>query len=231
MNLSARYRWLPVLLVLFFLLEVIPAQANTSPASRADEAVHILAKIEQTPDKSIPNELLQKAHAIAVLPNLVSVGLVFGGRFGKGLISVKRKDGSWSNPNFIKMAGASVGFQIGVSSSSLVLVFTTKRGVDSIVNGKFTIGVDANIAAGPVGRNASASTDAKLHAEIYSYSRSRGLFAGISLHGGVISIDEAANAAMYGAGITPRRIVEGGVRQPPSAVNHFREALEKYSAR
>jgi len=144
---------------------------------------------------------------------------------------VKSPDGTWSNPSFITVTGGSIGFQAGVSSTDVVLVFRTQRGVDSIVNGKFTIGADAAAAAGPVGRNANASTDAQMKAEIYSYSRSRGLFAGVAIDGAALRIDYDANEAVYGAGITPRRIFEGGVSNVPGPVVDFRDRLEEYTSR
>ena len=134
------------------------------------------------------------------------------------------------NPSFIGLTGGSVGFQAGVSSTDVVLVFRTQRGVDSIVHGKFTLGADASAAAGPVGRSATASTDAQLKAEIYSYSRSRGLFAGAALDGTAITIDNDANQAVYGEGVTPRRIFEGGVTIVPNAVVDFRDRLEEYTS-
>jgi lipid-binding SYLF domain-containing protein len=216
---------------LLLLLPTMAAHAEDPPLVRAQNAVRVLNDIEQAPDKAIPTDLLKEAHAIAVIPDLVKAGFVFGGRRGEGLISVKQPDGTWSNPSFITLTGASVGFQAGVSSTDVVLVFRTQRGVDSIVNGKFTLGADAAAAAGPVGRNASAATDGHLRAEIYSYSRSRGLFAGVALDGGVMRIDYDANVAVYGAGITPRRIFEGGVSNVPAAVVNFRDALEEYTSK
>jgi lipid-binding SYLF domain-containing protein len=129
------------------------------------------------------------------------------------------------------MTGGSVGFQAGVSSTDVVLVFRTQRGVDSIVRGKFTLGADASAAAGPVGRTASAATDGQLKAEIYSYSRTRGLFAGVAIDGAALRIDYDANEAVYGAGITPRRIFEGGVSNVPTPVVNFRDRLEEYTSR
>jgi lipid-binding SYLF domain-containing protein len=129
------------------------------------------------------------------------------------------------------MTGGSVGFQAGVSSTDVILVFRTQRGVASIVNGKFTLGADASAAAGPVGRTASAATDGQLKAEIYSYSRTRGLFAGVALDGSALRIDYDANAAVYGPGITPRRIFEGGVSNVPAPVVDFRDRLEEYTQR
>jgi lipid-binding SYLF domain-containing protein len=213
--------WLPTMAV----------HAEDPPLVRASNAVRVLSDIMQAPDKAIPQDLLRDAKAIAVIPDLLKVGFVFGGRRGEGLISVKSPDGTWSNPSFITMTGGSVGFQAGVSSTDVVLVFRTQRGVDSIVRGKFTLGADASAAAGPVGRTASASTDTQMKAEIYSYSRSRGLFAGVALDGSALRIDYDANAAIYGAGITPRRIFEGGVSNVPTPVVDFRDRLEEYTAR
>ena len=219
------------LLALALLLPAMAAHAEDPPLVRAQNAVRVLHEVMQAPDKAIPQDLLQDAKAIAVIPDMVKAGLIFGGRRGEGLISVKSPDGTWSNPSFITLTGGSVGFQAGVSSTDVVLVFRTQRGVDSIVNGKFTLGADAAAAAGPVGRTASAATDEQMKAEIYSYSRSRGLFAGVALDGSVLKIDYDANAAIYGAGVTPRRIFEGGVSNVPGPVVDFRDQLEEYTAR
>ena len=166
-------RLLALALVLFAAI-ALPATAGEAENKRAENAVRVLKEIMMAPDKAIPKDLLENAHAIAVIPDVIKAGLVVGGRHGDGLISVKTRDGTWSNPSFIALTGGSIGFQAGVSSTDVVLVFRTQRGVDSIVHGKFTLGADASAAAGPVGRSATASTDAQLHAEIYSYSRARG---------------------------------------------------------
>jgi lipid-binding SYLF domain-containing protein len=218
-------------LALALLLPVAAVHADDdSPLVRAQNAVRVLNEIEQAPDKSIPGDLLRDAKAIAVVPDVLKVGFVFGGRRGEGLISVKTPDGTWSNPSFVVLGGGSIGFQAGVSKTDVILVFRTQRGVDSIVNGKFTIGADASAAAGPVGRTAAAATDQQLKAEIYSYSRARGLFAGVALDGSVMKIDYDANKAVYGPGITPRRIFEGGVSNVPAPVVAFRDALEEYTS-
>jgi len=220
-----------LLLGVALMLPVAAVQAADPPLVRASNAVRVLNDIMQAPDKSIPQDLLRDAKAIAVVPDLLKLGFILGGRRGEGLISVKGPDGTWSNPSFITMTGGSVGFQAGVSSTDVILVFRTQRGVDSIVGGKFTLGADASAAAGPVGRTATAATDAQLKAEIYSYSRARGLFAGVALDGSALRIDYDANAAIYGAGITPRRIFEGGVTNVPSQVVDFRDRLEEYTQR
>ena len=160
---------------LLALLLPFAAHAQQKEIERADNAVRVLSEVLQIPEESIPERLIREAEAIAVLPNVVKAGLVFGGRGGRGLIAVRGSDGSWSNPSFITLGGGSFGFQAGVQSADVVLVFRTRRGVDNIVNGKFTLGADASVAAGPLGRSAQASTDGRLEAEIYSYSRARGL--------------------------------------------------------
>ncbi|MDR3444871.1 MULTISPECIES: lipid-binding SYLF domain-containing protein [Dyella] len=220
-----------LLAALVLLVPAMAAHAEDPPLVRAQNAVRVLHDIMDAPDKSIPTDLLKEAKAIAVIPDLLKVGFVFGGRRGEGLISVKGADGTWSNPSFITMTGGSVGFQAGASSTDVILVFRTQRGVDSIVNGKFTLGADAAAAAGPVGRTAQASTDSDFKAEIYSYSRSRGLFAGVALDGSALRIDYDANEAIYGKGITPRRIFEGGVSNVPGPVVDFRDRLEEYTQR
>jgi len=206
------------------------AHAGEAENKLAENSVRVLKEIMMAPDKSIPKDLLKNAQAIAVVPDVIKAGFVLGGRHGDGLISVKTRDGTWSNPSFVSLTGGSVGFQAGVSSTDVVLVFRTQRGVDSIVHGKFTLGADASAAAGPVGRSAQAATDSQLKAEIYSYSRSRGLFAGAALDGTAITIDNDANQAVYGEGVTPRRIFEGGVTGVPNPVVDFRDRLEEYTA-
>jgi lipid-binding SYLF domain-containing protein len=209
----------------------LSARAGEEENKLAENSVRVLKEIMMAPDKSIPKDLLQNAHAIAVVPDVIKAGFVVGGRHGDGLISVKTRDGTWSNPSFVSLTGGSVGFQAGVSSTDVVLVFRTQRGVDSIVHGKFTLGADASAAAGPVGRSATASTDSQLKAEIYSYSRSRGLFAGAALDGSALTIDNDANQAVYGEGVTARRIFEGGVTGVPNPVVDFRDRLEEYTSK
>lgn len=207
------------------------AAAGPEEDERAMNAVRVLEEVQRIPESAIPDKLFDEARAIVVVPDALKVGLVLGGRRGHGVVSVKNPDGSWSNPSFVKLTGGSIGFQAGVQSSDIVLVFRGERGLDSIVNGKITLGADAGVAAGPVGRNASTATDGQLKAEIWSWSRARGLFAGIALDGAVLSIDDAANQLVYGEGTTPRMIFEGRTRrQPDDKVVDFRDALEEASA-
>ncbi len=219
------------LIVLCALVLSVPVYADEREAERSRNAVVVLSEIVSSPDHTVPEALLRNAHAIAVIPNVVKAGFMVGARRGRGLLSVRGSDGTWSNPVFITLTGGSLGFQAGVQSTDVVLVFRTQRGVDNIVNGKFTLGADAAVAAGPVGRNAQASTDGQLQAEIYSYSRSRGLFAGVSLDGSVIQIDNGANRSVYGREMTPRRILGGQVNAVPGDVVDFRDALEEATAR
>ena len=147
-----------VLTALLALMLPFAANAQEREIQRADNAVRVLSEILAIPEESIPERLLREAEAIAVMPDVVKAGLVFGGRGGKGLMAVRGSDGTWSNPTFITLGGGSFGFQAGVQSADVVLVFRNRRGVDNIVNGKFTLGADASVAAGPVGRSAQAST-------------------------------------------------------------------------
>jgi len=207
------------------------AFAGSREDERARNAVRVLTEIQAIPESAIPDKLLDEARAIVVVPDTIKAGLVIGGRRGHGLLSVKNPDGTWSNPSFVTLTGGSIGFQAGVQSADVVLAFRTDRGLESIVNGKFTLGADAGVAAGPLGRNASTATDGELKAEIWSWSRARGLFAGVALDGAVLAIDDAANQAVYGAGTTPRMIFEGRANAMPSpAIVAFRDQLEDATA-
>ena len=206
------------------------AVAGPVEDQRATNAVRVLSEIQQIPEQGIPDKLLDEGKAVVVIPDTLKVGLVLGGRRGHGLMSVKSPDGSWSQPVFVKLTGGSIGFQAGVQSSDVVLVFRNDRNLENIVNGKVTLGADAGVAAGPVGRNASASTDGQLKAEIWSWSRARGLFAGVALDGAVLQIDDDANVAVYGSAATPRAIFESRAGLPSDAVVGFRDQLEEATA-
>ncbi|KRG68285.1 lipid-binding SYLF domain-containing protein [Pseudoxanthomonas dokdonensis] len=211
---------------------LVAGQAVAGPKEdeRATNAVRVLSEIRQIPEESIPDKLLDEAKAIVVIPDTLKAGLVIGARRGHGLMSVRNADGSWSQPTFIKLTGGSIGFQAGVQSADVVLVFRNDRNLNDIVNGKFTLGADAGVAAGPVGRNANASTDGQLKAEIWSWSRARGLFAGVALDGAVLQIDDDANVAVYGSAATPRAIFESRAGAPSDAVVGFRDELEEATA-
>jgi lipid-binding SYLF domain-containing protein len=173
--------------------------AAADPAETVAESSQVLAELVAIPGKQIPAKLLSEAQGIAVIPRVIKVGFVAGVRRGYGVVLVRDAEGAWSLPRFVRLTGGSVGWQAGVQGTDVVLVFRTRGSVDNLLKGKFTIGVDAAAAAGPVGRNAAAATDPKLQAEILSYSRSRGLFLGASLDGSAIELDEGANAAFYGS--------------------------------
>ena len=220
-------RFLAPLATMLLLLIAVPVLAGDIEDQRAREASRVLGEILRIPEESVPSSLLQEAQAIAVIPDVVKAGFVVGGRRGRGLIAIRGRDGTWSNPSFITLTGGSFGFQAGVQSADVILVFRSKRGVDSIVTGKFTLGADASVAAGPVGRSAQASTDEQLKAEIYSYSRARGLFAGVSLDGTRLGIDNKSNQAVYGEGHTARAIFEGRAGGGSDALVGFRDKLEE----
>ena len=219
------------------LAALLLATAGTHAIAGADEdqlarnAVRVVNEMQVIPESAIPDKLLDEAHAIAVIPDSIKAGLIIGGRRGHGLVSVKAADGTWSNPAFVTLTGGSIGFQAGVQSADIVLVFGSARGLEGIVNGKITLGADAGVAAGPVGRHAAVATDGTMKAEIWSWSRARGLFAGVALDGAVLSIDDDANTGVYGAGTTPRMIFEGRAGGTPSAaVTAFVDTLEEATA-
>lgn len=178
------------------------ALAGPREDARVLEATQVLNDVMSMPDLRAPDWLLRRARGIAVLPGVIKAGLGIGGRGGKGVLLVRNADGRWTSPAFITLAGGSIGWQIGVQSSDLILVFTTEQSVEGLTGGKVTLGADASVAAGPVGRQASGATDMQFQSEVYSYSRTKGLFAGIAIDGSVLSIDRKADAEFYGrAGI------------------------------
>jgi lipid-binding SYLF domain-containing protein len=183
------------------------ALAATKTEKRVDSAIDVFKTFTEIPEQGIPPRILRDAYGIAILPGVVKVGFTVGGRFGRGVLMTRREDGSWGNPAFISMGGGSLGLQIGAQSSDIILVFRDERSINNIFNGKLTLGGDASAAAGPVGRQAAAATDERLAAEIFSYSRNRGLFAGVSLDGSWIGMDKKSNEAYYGNGMSPQEIL------------------------
>ena len=215
------------ILILLTSRSVLAESEQENLVALADE---VLIDILTIPERSIPPSLLSQAQAIAIIPEVMKVGLVVGGRYGEGVIMMKnRNTHAWSDPVFLTLKGGSLGFQIGAQSTDVILVFKNKRGLNSLITGKFTLGVDAAVAAGPVGRNAAAATDVKLQAEILSYSRSRGLFAGISLDGTSLVIDHAANATFYAKKeVTPRQIFNGEMK-PQAATQPLKNSLREHA--
>jgi lipid-binding SYLF domain-containing protein len=206
--------------------------ANNSIGGTAREegrlltATEVLEDVQGMPDQRLPDTLLAHAYGIAVIPDVTQVAFFFGGRHGNGVLTVRDTLTSpWSNPVFISLTGGSWGLQAGAQSSDIILVFTTKSGVEGIAGGKLTLGADASVAAGPVGRQGTAATDVSL-AEIYSYARTRGLFGGIAIDGSVIAIDKSANRAFYGKpGVTASEILSGTAPTPPATAQRFLSRL------
>jgi lipid-binding SYLF domain-containing protein len=203
---------------------VVHAQAREE--GRLLLASQVLQDLRTERDKGIPDRLLERAYGIAVFPDLTKAAFFFGGRRGHGALVVRDKQGRFSNPVFVTMTGGSFGWQWGVQLTDIVLVFTTAKGVEGINGGKVTLGADASVAAGPVGRQASAATDITLKAEVYSYSRSHGIFAGLALDGTVITIDDAANATFYKKpGVTAGDILAGNVTSDDESARRFMAAV------
>ncbi len=199
-------------------------------AKKVQESADVLTTIMKIPEKGIPPVLLRDAKAIAIIPGVIKGAFVVGGRHGTGVLSVRNQDDSWSDPVFVSITGGSIGWQVGATSTDLILVFKEVKDVDKLLQGKFTLGADAAVAAGPVGRKASAATDVTFQTGILSYSRSRGLFAGVSLEGAALLVDDDANHAYYGKSeLTAKEILAGtGLKKAPAAVN-LQKALTKYS--
>ncbi|MEW6719362.1 MAG: lipid-binding SYLF domain-containing protein [Thermodesulfobacteriota bacterium] len=217
---------LPALLFLL-VTPVSTVSAAGEEAARVEAAAEVLEKIQSIPESAVPPALLADAHGIAIIPGVIKVGLVVGGQYGRGVLSIRKDGGRWSNPVFVNLASGSIGWQIGAESADFVLVFKTARSVEGILRGKYTLGADASVAAGPVGRSAKAATDIEMKAEIFAYSRSRGLFAGVSLAGSSMQVDRESNEAFYGGGgARPADIVEGGGVKAPAVAEKLRTALE-----
>jgi lipid-binding SYLF domain-containing protein len=208
------------------------AQKVSKATSRAQRAANTFVQIMNVPDKAIPRELLAKAEAVAVFPNVIKAGFIIGGRGGSGVIS-RRLPYGWSAPAFFKLGGGSIGLQIGASSTDFVLLFMNEAALKGLLEDKFEIGGEGSVAAGPIGRAISASTNATLDAGILSYSRSKGLFAGLELKGVVINPDNDNNEAVYG--MKARDILTGTqkitIEQMPAGVRIFPRTLARYSVR
>jgi lipid-binding SYLF domain-containing protein len=206
---------------------VVPSRAGAREEGRVLVATEVLEEIQAMPDQRLPDALLSRAYGIAVIPDVTKVAFMFGGRHGNGVLSVRDSlTSAWSNPVFVALTGGSWGIQAGAQSSDIILVFTTKTGIEGIAGGKITLGADASVATGPVGRQGSAATDMNFNAEIYSYARTRGLFGGIALDGSVIAIDKSANSAFYGkGGVSATDILSGRAPTPPATAQRFLERL------
>lgn len=210
------------------LLTPLAAKAADTGKDQIQLAGTVLDEIMVIPEKGIPPSLLADAAGIAIIPHVIKVGLVVGGRHGNGIL-LTRQTGGWSNPCFISLTGGSLGWQIGAQATDVILVFKSRRSIDGVLQSNFTLGADASVAAGPVGRSLEGATDASLQAEIFSYSRSRGLFAGVSLEGSVLKVDETANADYYHRpGIRGRDILAGRAGSTTPEIAALKAKLDRY---
>jgi lipid-binding SYLF domain-containing protein len=207
---------------------VTSATAGERQDARLLTSTQVLSELMAMPEQNIPTWLLERAYAVAVIPTVIKVGLGIGGRRGKGVLVVRKDNGTWSNPIFVNLTGGSFGFQVGVQSADVVLVFTSKQSIEGIVGGKVTLGADASVAAGPIGRQSSAATDIGLTAQVYSYSRASGLFAGVALDGSAITIDSASNESFYKKpGILASEIIRSDAPAAPAPADQFTAAVHK----
>jgi lipid-binding SYLF domain-containing protein len=199
--------------------------------NRLNAAADVLKEILSAPDKGIPQDLLDKAACAVIVPNVKKGAFIVGAKYGRGFIICRnQKGGGWSAPGGVKVEGGSLGFQIGGSETDVIMLLMNQAAIDKLLSSKFTIGGDASVAAGPVGRTSSAATDAQLHAELLTYSRTRGLFAGVSLDGATLRPDDDANKDMYGKQMSNKDVVLGSVKAPQAAAGLIAE-LNKHSGR
>ncbi len=221
-----------ILLVLTSLGITLSYAGSTELDSRIHEAKQVLSEIMVSPDESIPEELLAKCQAIAIYPNVIKGGFIFGARFGKGVVLKKDEHtGQWGPVAFSTIGGGSWGLQIGGQMTDLIFVVMNERGVNGLLNSNFTLGADASVAAGPVGRSSQAATDLSLRAGILSYSRSRGLFGGIALDGAVVTQDNNSNSLYYGTSVTSKDILLGNAVKIQPSSKELVDALNEYSIR
>ncbi len=208
----------------------VQLRADETPQQRLQAATEVFSEIMSTPDKGIPQDLLEKSHCIAIVPGLKKGAFIVGGKFGRGFVSCRASNGhGWSAPGAVRVEGGSVGFQIGASETDVILLVMNARGADKLLSSQFTLGGEGELAAGPVGRSATAQTDAMMRAEILSWSRSRGVFAGIALQGATMRQDLDANQILYGKRIENRDIVKQNIALP-SAASGLLNVLNKYSS-
>ena len=219
-------------LLLIAAVAITPLLAkDNEPTKRLNEATAVFTEIMSAPDKGIPQDLIEHAYCIVIVPDLKTAGFIVGAKYGKGYLSCSSKVGpGWSAPATVRIEGGSVGFQIGASSTDLIMLVMNERGADKLLSSKFTLGAEGSVAAGPVGRTATAQTDAQMHADILSWSRSQGLFAGIALEGATLRQDLDDNTTIYGKKLENRAIVTQRRRVPESAAKLI-NLLNKYSAR
>lgn len=212
------------------MLSTLPLWANGA-ADRLKEAAAVLSEVMEIPDRAIPQDLLARAECVVVVPGMKKGAFIVGGKYGRGFFSCRKPNGrGWSAPAGVRVEGGSVGFQIGGSETDVIMLVLNRRGAEKLLSSKFTLGGEGTVAAGPVGRSASAQTDAFMQAEILTWSRSRGAFAGVALTGATLRPDEEANRELYGKKLTNRQIVTGNVAVP-AAAQPLISLLNKYSSR
>jgi lipid-binding SYLF domain-containing protein len=223
-------RHLLAVVLLFALNGVALARDESKETERLESAAEVITEIMGTPEKSIPQDLLNRAVCVGIIPSMKKAAFVFGGSYGRGCLVCRRGgNGAWSAPSMITLRGGSFGFQIGGSATDIVLIVMNAKGAEKLLKSKSELGADASVAGGPVGRTASGSTDLTMHAEILTYSRSRGVFAGISLKGAALTQDSDGNERLYGQKVDPRDILIAGKVSPPAAARALDSALAKYS--
>jgi len=229
-NISRRACVVAFVLTVAGLLGASPAWADTA-AERLTESTVVLKEIMETPDQGIPDDLLKSAYCVVIVPGVKNVGFVVGAKYGRGFAVCRQDTGAgWGAPAAVRIEGGSVGFQIGASETDVVMLVMEKAGVDGLLSSKFTLGGAADVAAGPVGRSGTAQTDATFRAKILSYSRSRGVFAGVALTGATLRPDLDENTELYGQALSNKQIIEGGVTAPPSSADLL-ALLNRYSRR
>lgn len=215
--------------IFFILIFCVNFKLGTDEKKRINNSVDVLTQLMSTPDQSVPSDIMDNAECIAVIPSMKKGAFIFGARYGKGLVSCRKTEAGWTAPAFFEIKGGSFGFQIGGQTIDLVLFIMNKKGIDHLLQDKFTLGADASVAAGPVGRRVNAETDAKLQAEILAYSRTQGVFAGISLTGAVMKPDKDANRNLYGKNMSAREILITGNPSVPQETKAFVDMLNKQS--
>ena len=218
-----------LLIVGFAFAHPLAAQQKSAEAERAIDSAKVLTEIMNIPENAVPDALMARAHGIAVIPHVVKGAFGLGGQWGKGLMSQRREDGSWSQPAYVEIGGGSFGLQIGVEATDVVLVFTDEDGIRGLLKGKVKLGADASATAGPVGRKAEVGTDILLRSGVFAYSRSKGLFAGVSLDGSVVGTVDTANRRVYGKEVTGEQILLGKTVHSNPTVEPFLKELQKIS--
>lgn len=218
---------LSLMLLSFFCELWADFKFKMSPEEIIQNSRAILEEMMDVPEEAIPKEVFKDAYAVAIIPNVMKVGFIFGGRFGQGVLTVKLKDDKWSYPVFIRLSGGSIGYQIGAQTSDIILVFKHKKSVDGIVNSKLTLGANLNVVAGPIGGGRGKSTDIMQKADILTYTRSRGFFAGVTLEGAVLEVDLKLNAEYYKRDLPVKVILTKDDLKAPKSAKQFLKTLDK----